>query len=143
MLSSEHQSTRIFPLVRDDLQSAGSGYTLFALAPSQLKQIGLSGSPTILDHRDFIVRAERFGVPQKRHRIIIVGVRNDLVDYQASMQALLQLETRPETTVRQMLADLPTLRSGLSKEKDSSEAWASAIEEAYQVLLGLELDTGI
>lgn len=32
------------------------------------------------DAADFIVRAEHFGVPQSRHRVIVVGVRRDFCD---------------------------------------------------------------
>lgn len=143
MLSSEHQSKKIFPLVREDLESAGSGYTLFALSATSAQQIDLSGTCTPFDHRDFIVRAERYGVPQKRHRIIIVGIRNDIAERDSLMGERLRLDENPEATVRGIISDLPRLRSGLSKEADSAPAWSERISEAYQTVLELKLDDEI
>ena len=50
----------ILPMIMRDLESAGYA----------LKSITESESPS-----DFMVKSERFGVPQTRHRMIIVGVR--------------------------------------------------------------------
>jgi DNA (cytosine-5)-methyltransferase 1 len=72
---------------------------------------------------DFVVRAEDYGIPQARHRIIVLGVRSDI----ANKPDLLERAHR--TTVSETIGDLPRLRSGLSKEKDSAEAWRDAVRE--------------
>jgi DNA (cytosine-5)-methyltransferase 1 len=70
---------------------------------------------------DFLVRAENFGIPQLRHRIIIVGIRSDI------KKLPLALSSSGPPTIDQVIDDLPRLRSGLSKQTDSGEAWRNAI----------------
>ena len=74
--------------------------------------------------QDFVVRSEYHGVPQARHRIIIVGVREDL---QISPRKLEKNEQF--TTVRDAIATLPKLRSGLSQEHDDYVAWKTAVAD--------------
>lgn len=66
---------------------------------------------------DYVVSAEKHGVPQARHRVILIGVRDDLGD--VSLPGLIE---RDEVPVRRVLDSLPRLRSGLS-EKDSVDRW--------------------
>ena len=74
-----------------------------------------------VDPRMFIVRAEDFGVPQARHRMFIVGVRNDL-DIRPR-----RLEPAAGPSVRDMIRGLPSIRSRLSKEADTPAKWRAAI----------------
>jgi DNA (cytosine-5)-methyltransferase 1 len=73
---------------------------------------------------DFVIRSELFGIPQARHRIIVVGIRDDI-----DGSRLTHLIPREAPTVEQMISDLSALRSGLSKEDDSSAAWVEAVLE--------------
>jgi DNA (cytosine-5)-methyltransferase 1 len=75
------------------------------------------------DPKEFIVRCEDFGIPQARHRVIIVGVRDDL---QQRPQVLTQ---QPPVTLGAAISDLPRLRSGLSKNEDGTAEWVSAVHE--------------
>ncbi|MBV6494950.1 MAG: hypothetical protein JFAIHJKO_00049 [Pyrinomonadaceae bacterium] len=70
---------------------------------------------------DFLVRAENFGIPQLRHRIIIVGIRSDISELP------LALSPSQSPSIEQVIDDLPRLRSGLSKQPDSGEAWRNTI----------------
>ena len=70
---------------------------------------------------DFVVRSEDYGIPQTRHRIIILGIRADVFAKSAS------LSVSSPTTIDDVIADLPRLRSGLSREPDSPQAWRDAI----------------
>ncbi len=77
---------------------------------------------------DFVMRAEDHGVPQRRHRVVLVGVRSDV-----KHANLLIRDSQQETpTVLEVLDDLPRLRSRLSREADSAERWKSALEEAWR-----------
>lgn len=128
LLSSAIKGERIFSRVLEDLKKAGGtpdSYVLMALSPPDSEHPGLRETSKA---RDFVIHAEKFGVPQNRHRIIIVGVRRDLIGNNA---ALIKVSGRPERKpayVRHMLLGLPTLRSGLSR-KDSPESWAEAMIE--------------
>lgn len=70
---------------------------------------------------DFVVRTEKFGVPQARHRIIILGIRSDIKRTPGSLIA------SAGPSIDEVIRDLPRLRSGLSKEEDSSKAWSEAV----------------
>ncbi|MGV6874579.1 DNA cytosine methyltransferase [Pseudochelatococcus sp. B33] len=76
-----------------------------------------------VDPRLFLVRAEDHGIPQARHRMFIVGIRSDL----KVRPSILRKMAAP--TVRDTISSLPAIRSGLSKEKDSRDAWLSAIRQ--------------
>ena len=77
-----------------------------------------------LDPKSFIVKAEDFGVPQARHRMFILGIRDD-IDVQPSI-----LSKKKPPTVEQIIRSMPKIRSGVSRQKDSSELWKEIITSA-------------
>lgn len=78
-----------------------------------------------IDPRDFIIRSEKFGVPQARHRVILLGVRDDL-DFVPS-----QLEMSASCSVEEAIGKLPKLRSRLSKQVDASDTWAYTVRKHF------------
>lgn len=126
ILSASVAGTRIFAKILDDLHGAGSKdgaeYKIYSLSRSGAVYAGpLGGS---IEPQDFVVRSELYGVPQARHRVILVGVRNDVAP-----RRFHALGTKQKISVREAIADLPRLRSGLS-ESDSQEAWHLAVKAA-------------
>lgn len=74
------------------------------------------------DPRDFIVRCEQHGIPQRRHRVIVVGVRSDLNIRPES------LAFGDEVSVKDVIGGLPALRSQLSPTKgETAAAWLEAV----------------
>lgn len=71
------------------------------------------GSTALFDPEpsDFVVEAEHFGVPQARHRVIICGVRRDVMDRAGAISHLRASEPH---TVAESIDDLPRLRPALS-----------------------------
>ena len=67
---------------------------------------------------DFVVRMEKHGVPQTRHRLVLLGVRKDLGNITP-----IGLKETASVPVSQILEGLPRLRSGLSQEKNNNEHW--------------------
>ena len=133
MLSSSVDGSPIFLRVLADLRaSAGEdSYELFALAP------GEPSSGLVASGRDFVIRAEDFGVPQARHRVIVVGLRRDIADrLPRSARPRLQRRDR-RTTVSEVLDAMPPLRSGIGSG-DSAHAWQEAIEDAVGTILRQE-----
>ncbi len=86
---------------------------------------------------DYLLRSEEHGIPQARHRVIIVGLREDLD------QELRRLPFKPGPTVFEMLHDLPYVRSGLSKEPDSFRAWRDAVAQAKKHRLPSNMTTEV
>lgn len=70
-----------------------------------------------VDPKLFVVRAEEHGIPQARHRMFIVGIRGDLKVRPGTLRKL------DAPSVKDTIGSLPSIRSGLSKEKDSHSAW--------------------
>ncbi len=129
LLSSEVQQQKTFELILADLRNPSSAvdgksakslsYKLFSISnehPKNLEEI---------KPESFIVRSEEHGIPQARHRIIILGIRSDV--YKSNPEILTKVEK--QTPIDAVIGDLPKLRSGLSKEKDTAEEWRKVIKE--------------
>jgi DNA (cytosine-5)-methyltransferase 1 len=81
-----------------------------------------NGDPLVVhDPEDFVVCTEKYGIPQARHRLILLGINSE----NGATPDLLQ--PQPTVSVEDVISDLPKLRSGLSKERDTPEAWRNAI----------------
>jgi len=124
MLSSSVEGKAIFASVTRDLRAAGDGYRLFGLSAATL----LAGDP---GPKDFIVRAEEHGVPQTRHRVIIIGVRRDIADGLPAEFAPRLARAVDCATVEQTIGHLPPVRSGLSRG-DDARLWVSAMHAAIE-----------
>jgi len=124
LLSSTVDGERIFDKVLDDLSKVGDGtYRLVPLAPRSGQSFfeGVGHPPA----SDFIVRAEDHGIPQSRHRVIIVGIREDFAAglHESKLGGPLLPGSDFRVTVQDVLKGMPKLRSGLSDRDDSEGAW--------------------
>lgn len=89
-----------------------------------------------INPKDFVIYSESYGVPQRRHRVILLGVREDL---NVSPEQLILRSSPSEISLESVINDLPKLRSGLSKMKNTSENWIKQIQkEANQTLKSLK-----
>lgn len=73
---------------------------------------------------DYIVEAENYGVPQARHRVIILGVRADVFALAGKVQ---KLRKRERTTVNDVIFDLPLLRPELS-HRGKGKTWLDSFD---------------
>ena len=105
----------------------GLGYQLYSLS-EQITTID------DIDPRMFVVKAEKYGVPQARHRMFIVGIRNDL-RVQPS-----QLHHHAPPTVHHVIGNFPKIRSGLSHGNDSWQNWLQAIDRFSGLSLAKQLN---
>ncbi len=107
MLSATHASGRIFDLIREDV--ARLGY--------ELRSFVADGDH--LEPAEFVIKSERFGIPQRRHRVILFGVKAGVG------RATRQLEESPEVNVSEAIRGLPKIRSRISPTTaDSLDDWA-------------------
>lgn len=131
MLSSTVESRLVFEMLMEDLSSLGTGrghqYELRAIRV----QDGTAGLQQAMRPSDFIVRAEEFGVPQRRHRVIIVGIRSDIANRAAGAQIAVSGMAR---TVSDAIDTMPALRSGISRGRDDVSAWQHEIVRAAKEL---------
>ncbi|WP_108814564.1 DNA cytosine methyltransferase [Loktanella sp. Alg231-35] len=96
------------------MSANGLGYKLYSLSEDEAP--GIEADP-----RMFLVRAEEYGVPQARHRMFIVGIRKDINVSPGRLR-----RQRPPT-VQQTIGNLPRIRSGISRGKDSYDNWRREI----------------
>lgn len=129
MLSSTVQRRRVFEMLMEDLSSLGhSGEELYQLRAFRLDEDAIR-LKEVDDPSEFIVRAEQFGVPQKRHRVIVIGIRSDIADRAHAVS--IPLPTPARVTVSETIGNMPRLRSGLSPAKlDNPKQWKSAVKNA-------------
>ena len=139
MLSSTVESRLVFEMLMEDLSSLGAGcgsrYELRAIVVEN-GQCKLSEAS---QSADFVVRAEEFGVPQRRHRVFIVGLRTD-VAARASRASIPVAE--PRRRLEDAIGDLPPVRSGLSRNADSDDRWRLAVRDAAAHLANLHRENG-
>lgn len=117
ILSAKIDGKRILPGILDDLRrpsfalGRGEGkhaYTLYSLV------VEAPENPLDLDPNSLLIEAERFGVPQTRHRVIILGVRGDLGKVTPGT-----LRPHESPTVRQTIGELPPLAPSISAKHNS------------------------
>lgn len=136
MLSSRVNGGEIFERVLDDLRNASDGYTLVPLA-----------APREDDNfaaRDFIVRAEEHGIPQARHRVFVVGIRNDLPMPRGKDRLMPTVGEEERADVWSVLDSLPALRSGLSRQRDNAPSWREAVlQHAERLIASKEVDADL
>lgn len=115
-------SSKYFELIIKDLKSENSkglGYRLYSLVEN-----GNSSSFQDLKPSDYIIRSEEHGIPQRRHRVIIVGVRTDYDNQPRLLEKINNI-----VSVGDAILDLPKLRSGLSKTTNTDENWQRIVAE--------------
>lgn len=134
MLSSTVESRLVFEMLMEDLASLGTGrghhYEMRAIRVAD----GSASLQEAAQPSDFIVRAEEWGVPQRRHRVIIVGIRSDLADRATETSVPVSGVTR---TVDDAIGMMPDLRSGLSRGRDDPASWRREVVEAAALLAGI------
>jgi DNA (cytosine-5)-methyltransferase 1 len=129
ILSSKINGKPIFHTILKDLakpdcavgESSVHGYKIYSLVTSTV--FDCNSKIGDLDARDFIIRSEEYGIPQARHRVILLGIRDDIDACPGKLQK------QDKQTFSHVTHDLPHLRSKLSKEKDSNEQWVKTLKE--------------
>lgn len=100
---------------RESRSGITEGYRIFSLVePLMFENGNLRGS---------VIRCEKYGVPQSRHRVVLLGIRDDLDKVAPQV-----LAEQPEVWASAVLDGLPRLRSGLSRQIDSAAAWTACLQ---------------
>jgi DNA (cytosine-5)-methyltransferase 1 len=127
-----------------------------------LKDLALDGAYTIhsfvkpvAKNTDYLIKSENYGVPQKRHRVILLGLRSD-IEHNG-----IYLTPKKEVDLKSVISTLPAIRSGLSKKfkgfsgtkayvtgrqarlyepvEDTFDNWMKAIQSCHTELENSEL----
>lgn len=131
LLSAKLDGASVFDRMLDDLSHPRSSTSLQARLIAgnveyQIHSLVQHPEQSLIDGprdpQEFVIRCEQYGIPQARHRVILLGVRSDV-----KMTSSCLLRPAPEVSIRKVIGRLPRLRSGLSKHADSKVAWKKAI----------------
>jgi DNA (cytosine-5)-methyltransferase 1 len=133
LLSAKVDGQSVFVRILEDLHSPATAiaagmaagpayrYRVMALTVAEDEQYSLLEVSDAAPSR-FIVRSEDYGIPQARHRLILLGIREDI-----PAGGLRTLQPVGRVSVNDVLASLPKLRSGLSDGTDSLDTWRSVL----------------
>lgn len=134
ILSSKVGERPIFQRILDDLQDPKrvsdvdrgdnhgyDGYRIYSLV-KETEGFDIFGLP-LHGHQEYVIESERYGIPQSRHRVILLGVRQDIPYHPQVLSRMQSL-----IPAGKVLKGLPRLRSGLSQEEDGGEAWRAAVQ---------------
>lgn len=136
ILSSKYQGKPIFSKILEDLADPWTALT--KLDKSGVKRpsvrhryrIHSFSTPSFLDGHlspnDYLIESERYGIAQSRHRVILLGIRDDLEISPPTLEPAGSL-----VTVRQVIGGMPRIRSRLSSGEQDTLAWADAIQDGY------------
>lgn len=112
LLSASLNGEKLFNWILRDLQDPSSvfkntvktKYKIYSLVKSDIKQ-----------DKDYLIKAEEYGIPQKRHRVILLGIREDLNVIPKT------LNKREKVTLESVIGKLPKIRSGINRRFIDSE----------------------
>jgi DNA (cytosine-5)-methyltransferase 1 len=132
ILTASVGGKKIFQTILNDLadpnNAVGStasdfGYRIYALSSDTHFSRGDDAEK--IDVQDFVIRAEQYGIPQARHRVILIGVREDI------NRSPTLLKVSIATSVRDAIDALPALRSKLTQQEDASDIWADEVTRHF------------
>lgn len=119
LLTSKHAGEFMFGKILGDLSQPAEGveYEIrsFVKHPDLIE--GLRGE-------DYVIKAEEYGIPQARHRIILLGVRRDC---NLPLHQLLKPADH-RFNVKEAIGDLPKIRSRLSTRGATFLGWRLELE---------------
>jgi DNA (cytosine-5)-methyltransferase 1 len=122
ILSSKLAGKLVFDQIRRDFEhpKAGLHYKLRSFSSADQE----CNSPA-----QFVIKSEQHGIPQARHRVILLGIRDDLA---ARDHRPLQISYPP--TVADVIGELPPLRGRVSRGADSTANWREVLSQTPALL---------
>lgn len=131
MLSAKVNGELIYQSIFNDLKYPTDAVALEPLVHDSHRYkikslVTTSDGNLTLRPKDYVINSEEYGIPQRRHRVILLGIREDIA---AQWESQTLSRTDSMVPISEVLNDLPKLRSGLSKEDNSDENWINSIRK--------------
>lgn len=126
ILSAKINGKIMFPQILKDLRKPGKVTKIGNVPNYKIYSLVVNAdnpkNPQYIDSADFLIRSESYGIPQARHRVILLGIRDNITQVPNTI-----IPHDRIVTVEQVLSDLPSLRSGFSKQKDLEKDWYTTV----------------
>jgi DNA (cytosine-5)-methyltransferase 1 len=107
LLSAKINGDKIFHKILQDLKNPSA---IFPELRSPIYNIYSFVSKIILSDNDYLIKTEEYGIPQKRHRVILLGIRENINDdYKI-------LEKKDKVSLGSVIDKLPKIRSAINRE---------------------------
>jgi len=117
--SGEESTAKIIDLFNEDLNKKAGGYEFISVDSPEYSQTSIMGIyDEIRNFKDYIVDSSDYGIPQKRKRFILIGIRKDLVNNQRVNfreifhSAVSEYKVSEHVTVKDAIMDLPAIKCG-------------------------------
>ena len=151
LLSAKLDGDKIFDWIKSDLKNPGRvfpglkspKYKIYSLVKPP-ENYDEDDNPVYKNDKDYLIRTELFGVPQNRHRVILLGIREDVGKIEIET-----IERKEKISLIQVIGSLPEVRSGIGREiigknekgnhiykpiKNTNENWIKEIKRALKKL---------
>ena len=107
LLSANVNGEKIFHKILEDLENPSSvfkgnkcpDYTIYSLVKT-----------SVTEGKDYLIKSENYGLPQKRHRVILLGIRNDI-----KIKPSVLTPAPFITSLKSVIGKLPPIRSAISR----------------------------
>ena len=118
LLSAKVNDEKVFDWIKHDLQepykvfpdTKAVKYKIFSLSTPFFTNDEF-GNPEYKNDGDYLIRSEDYGIPQKRHRVILLGIREEI-----NILPDILYKHNKQQKIEDIIGKLPKLRSGISKE---------------------------
>lgn len=135
LLSAKLDSNKIFDWIKQDLKNPGRlfprldspTYKLFSFVKTP-DDYDERGNPVYKNDKDFLIKSEEYHIPQKRHRVIILGIRDDTV-YTPEI-----LQVTENISLKSVIDDLPKIRSIAGRKILSEHKIGGRTKRVYEKL---------
>lgn len=130
ILSSKMKGEYIFDKILNDLKCPSKAlrntrnhkgkngnlkYNIYSL-------VKVKSGNSLYKKNEYVIKCENYGIPQRRHRVILLGIRSDLSILPAPLS-----ESSKKISLWDALKDMPKLRSGVTDAPDSLKNWENAV----------------
>lgn len=96
LLSAKVNNEKVFDWIKRDLELSGA-YKIYSFVKE------------VEQDSDYLIKSELFGIPQKRHRVILLGIKSNLEHPKK------YLSPKEEVPLKNVIGNLPPVRSELNR----------------------------
>lgn len=131
LLSATLKNELVFHRILEDLRDPAKALAREGRGGTHVRKGGYRIRSLTEDHvfengtlKGSVIEAEKYGIPQARHRVILLGIRQDIDGVRPNT-----LSTQKTVAASCVIGSMPRLRGGLSPQSmDSALAWKDALQ---------------